>query len=210
MKSLVRVSSGLSRPMKRELVPLLFAEEYSDEYNLLLTIRFSGQSINVNELASYLSSIYKVDGLLQGSGYRSYVRTPERQIEITSIREGSVIVEIERLINHPGAYSLVAIAVFLRGLTQFLPGITQAVSNHYEAMNKREDYLEKREKRRLRKDVRRILLDDPDLVALSKDDKDKLVKLLGELYEANLPKLNAMVRFARKYVSSVTVRPKRR
>lgn len=210
MSFLQRQSHGLSRPIKDKFIGKLFPTEFSDEYIIQLTINFADENININELSSYLRAIYKVDGLLHGSAYRSYVHNSYQQIEITRIRSGSVITEIERLITSPDSYNLGIIWLFLKYLPQGIAKLVEVTSNVVDVLNKREDYLEKREKRKMRKSIRRIVLNDQELEALTDKDKDKLVKLLSELYEANTSKLNAMVRFSEKYVKSVTLRPRKR
>jgi hypothetical protein len=210
MSSLERQSGGLSRPMKDKLIAQLFPDDLDDDNVVQLTIRFAAENINVNELASYLGAIYKADGLLHGPQYRSYVHHSDQQIELTRIRSGSVLAEIERYITAPNAYNLGVLWLFLKYLPQAITKLTEIASNVIDVLDKREDYLEKRAKRKLRQDIKRVVADDPELVSLSEADKAKLVKLLGELYESNSTKMNAMVRFSKKYVKEITFKARRK
>lgn len=218
MNKLQRQSGGLFRPIGNKLVEQLFSGEFNDQHILQLTIKFASENVNVNELASYFGAIYKVDGLLHSSGYRSYVRNFEQQIEFTRIQSGSIVTEIQRIITSPDAYNLVGICLFLRYLQQGVHKIIETTGAYYDTLNKREDYLEKRENRKTRerenrarrRELKKAVAEDKELAQLSDNDRAKLVDLVDQLCRKNSAKLNAIVRFSEKYVKSISLKSQKK
>jgi len=210
MGNIERFSSGNPRKRNMFLIEGIFNNFQSDEYYLQLLISINQENLNVKEFSSFLDFIYKIDGYLSFSSFNKYAHNPNRQIKITEIRLGSVELIIEKALDSIDANRLIIIYFALKNLTKILLALPDVAIKVVDYLNKREEYLERREKRKFRKHLREIINDEVELSNLDEKSKEKLVKVLDEIYVKNHRRLGPVSRFVRKEIKSITLNPKRK
>jgi|SRR6185436_1319926 len=210
MSNLQLSNSGFLKRRDFKLAPTIFKQSVggSDEIELIISIA-SGR-INVKELSCYLDFIYRIDGMLSPAGYASYVHNPNLQIEIDEIRLGSWELIIQSILNSFEADKLVIFWLTLKYLPNTLNNLLDIPIKTIDFLNKREEYLEKKDRRKLRKNIRELVKSEVDLTGLDDRKKKQLVNILDELYARNTRRLTPSIRFAKKFIKSIKLIPRKK
>jgi len=172
-------------------------EDVDPSMPLCLSIVLEGRSLNLRDLAAYLSLIDETYGRLSPSGIYAYSHRPKEQLEIDSVSHGSLELKFfETISNTHGIRALILVFLILK----YLPNIIEVLSKAYK--NYQEARLFRERRKMLREQVRR----DRDLEALSDLRKNQVVELVDTLLvrvHRHLPKAS---NFARKSVRHVRIR----
>ncbi len=197
-KSLAKQNIGLAK--------ILF-ENVKSEDVIVLIISIEPKHINIKEFSSYLDFIYRIDGQMSSVGYLRYVHNPNVQIEISEIRFGSLQLFIQESLNSLDAEKLIIIWLALKFLPDTISRLMDAPNKMMDFLIKREEYLEKKDRRKFRKHIREVINEEIELSKLSKQQKEKLIDRLDQLYLRNAKKLVPTARFANKFVKAINLLP---
>jgi len=182
----------IPRKVVSDLHHQLIPEDVDPNMSLCLSIVLEGTSLNLRELAAYLSLIDKTYGRLSPSGIYAYSHRPGEQLEIDSVSHGSLELKFLELIdNAPGIQALLFVFLILK----YLPGVSKAYKDYQEGRLVRE------RRKMLREQVRR----DRDLAALSDSRKNQVVELVDTLLVQVHCHLPRATNFARKSVRHVRI-----
>lgn len=187
----------------------MFSNVSGDEI-LLLSITIDDFDVNIKDLSSFLYFIYKIDGLFSQRGFNSYSKTKEKQIHISRLSLGSIVIEIENEIHKIGAENLIIIYFAIKTVYRIGGMIVDGLTKFYEIGTKREEYLEKRERRQMRKHIREAINEEIELSNLDKKDREKIVDLLDDIYVKNGRDLNSVNSLAKKKMKSINLKIKKR
>lgn len=149
-----------------------------------LVIRIDQAHINVRELTAYLDFIERTYGRLTVGGLTSYAQKREIQLEISSVRSGSIEIIISELIANSDNVTRIII-VYL--LLKYVP-------SGYR------DYEEARLMRERRKQLREQIRIDAETSALDRERSNQLVRFLDTLYQQETNRTPRVRRFAIRYV----------
>lgn len=172
-------------------------EDVDPSTSLCLSIVLEGGSLNLRDLAAYLSLIDETYGRLSPSGIHAYSHRPAEQLNIDSVSHGSLELEFFETISNTHSIRAL-ILVFL--ILKYLPNIIEFLSKAYK------NYEEGRLLRERRKMLREQVRTDRDLAALSALRKNQVVELVDTLLvrvHRHLPKAS---NFARKSVRYVRIK----
>ena len=201
------IEKGSHFPVKRNISieQIIFKNVDFNFQNIELIITIEDENLNIKELSSYLDYIYKIDGKLNPIGFLSYSRMPRVQIEISRMRRGSWEIIIEKLIGTPEGQNLMILFLVLKYLPSVIKATLDSAHRVYEILNIREDVIEKREKRSRKSPLRDAMDKDQLLMNATKEEKDKLYKIISKFYKnKNL----AASRFSQKYIKKIELNPK--
>jgi hypothetical protein len=202
-------SSYLPRQQKK-LIATLFEIIQPKDYYIELTISIEEKDINIKELSSYLSFIYRTDGLMSDIGYKQYVHNYNQQIKISEIKFGSWLIIVQKELESTDSDKLAILWLSLKFLAKVSIALGTSTLLFYNVLNKREDYIEKRDKRLLRRYIRELIQEEVALSGLEKKQKDKIVSVLEEIYLKNKKDNPAASRFAHKSIKSVNLNTRKK
>jgi hypothetical protein len=195
-----------------QLLPkLVFFDIPTDyEYNSIeLTISIEQEHINIKELSTYLELIYFIDGNLCEFGFNAYSKRPQRQIEFSEIRNGSILLIIEKLLSEIDSEKLIIIYLLLKNLPKVFNVALDSAEKYYSIMDKREDYLAKKDIRKSQKEkVSKELSNESVLRLLNEKEFERLVEFIDNFYMKIGNRKYHPVRFSKRFVKSITLRPK--
>jgi hypothetical protein len=170
-----------------------------------LRVVIPSEDVNVKELCSFFSLVYRIDGTLSTEGIRSYSHNRIEQIKFSELKFGSAEFNFQEILASAHAERLLLIWMFLKYIPVVVNAFLSAGEQMLGVQLKYEELVEKREKRRVRKALRELLADDLAEIQINKRTKEKLVIILGELYSQNIKDLPAASRFIRNYVKTLNI-----
>lgn len=187
----------------------------STEATIELVIRIKDKNLKARELGAYLSLADRIYGRLTKEGLKSYALTPNKQLQITQVRQGSLEFIIAQIIEHPQVVMPLAILfLFLKYLPGALKGLSEAAKNTADTWKSIADGWKSIEDAKLarlnRKRLKATMQQDDILKQLDANRLNQLVALLDALQAMESRNLPAPTRFAENQVQSIdlTVRDK--
>lgn len=186
--------------MLSSLRSLVIPEGASSSTSLELVVVIDDRNVNVREFAAYLAFIDEVYGRLTLRRLDSYVQRREEQIELSSIRSGSLELIFSEVVGNSERITALIVLGFL---LRYLPTGVKDVASAYHEYQQGQEVRERR--RQLREQVRR----DEELVELDRRRQDQLVQLLDGLYKRERKLLLRTRRFSIEHVHEVTIRVRR-
>jgi hypothetical protein len=187
----------LPRAALDDLQRLLVPETAASDRLLCLSVILDDSSINLRELAAYLSLIDYIYGSLSPQGIFAYSQQRARQLNVHEFRQGSVELEFVEFISNT-QHIQALLLTFL--ILKYFPGIVESLSTAYK------NYEEGRLLRARRKMLRGQISNDLDVEMLSKSRKDQLTLVIDELLVRSWRFLPKASRFARTYVRKIGIR----
>lgn len=166
-----------------------------------LKITINDRDLNVRDFGAYWSMADRVYGRVTEAGLRSYSRTPNRQLRITEVRQGSLEVIVAEAISHyREATPLAVLWLFMKYLPNAVKSLSEVAKNAAETYKTIEEAKLTRENRKhLREDIKK----DEALAKLDPTRVNQLVALLEDLQAKESRQLPAPIRFAQEDVKSV-------
>ncbi len=207
MKSMDLVKYENQFPEKRfkELADNIFSDQ-DWRKGLKLIISIENNKVNLKEIGDLFHFIYRVDGKLYHRGIYSYSHSRNIQIT-TSFRSGSLEIIIDTLSNNVEYKSLIILWLCLKYLPSLVSSFSGSLLNFTESLkNYREYEIKTIEVRRLRKEIRQQINTDSELELLNKKDKEKIIRLLQEIYSDNKKNLPGTVRLLRSKLKHITMK----
>lgn len=185
-----------TRALNRLRSALIPADVSSDAV-IELTIRIDQTRLNIREFTAYLDFIDRTYGRLTPAGLTSYAHKRWAQLEITSMRSGSVEIVISELVSNSDEVTRLII-IYL--LLKYAPTMATAYR----------DYEEARFTRERRKQLREQIQEDNEVAALDRELKNQLVRFFDICYQQEQRRIPRVRRFAARYVRRVFLQFKRR
>ena len=195
-------------PLKNLNLSEVILGEFDETDVIELTISIADEHVNIKELSSYLDFIYWIDGNINKLGFASYSQMPRVQLEIARFQRGSWEIIIEKLASSEELQSLTVLYLLLKYLPSVIKAGLDGTYRYYEIIEKREDYFEKRNKRKFRSPLKQVIYEDRELEKVETSQLDKLYKFLSPFYSKN--RNVAASRFAMKFVSKITIKPRKK
>ena len=191
--SKLRLPGAALNDLQTSLIP----ETTASDRLLCLSVILGDSSVNLRELAAYLSLIDYMYGRLSPQGIFAYSQQRERQLNVHEFRHGSVELEfVEAISNTRHIQALLLTFLILK----YLPGVVESLSTAYK------NYEEGRLLRMRRKMLRCQINNDPDVEMLSKSRKDQLIVVIDELLVRGRRFLPKASHFSRTYVRKISIR----
>lgn len=159
-----------------------------------LVIRIDQTHINIRELTAYLDFIERTYGRLTLGGLPSYSQRREIQLEISSVRSGSIELVISEFIANSDNVTRIII-IYL--LLKYVP-------SGYR------DYEEARITRERRKLLREQMQIDAETSALDHERNNQLVRFLDTCYQQETNRTPRVRRFAIRYVRQLFLQFRRK
>lgn len=207
MPNIQKTESSFPSRYNLNIEEVLFGNYVNDFESIELIITLDDKNLNIKEFSAYLDFIYQTDGYLSNYGFLSYSKMPRVQLEITEVRQGSLVLIIEKLLNEIGGQNLMIIYLVLKFLPNVIKATLDGAEKYYSILDKREDYLEKKDKRKFRSPLKKAIFSDLELNSMSDNQKEKLAKQLNKFYKKNNL---AASRFAQKFIKNIELKPNKK
>lgn len=209
--------------LQRLTYPLL-QDEWTEEKwagrQVSLSVYTTGVDLTARDFAAYLRLMDSAYGRTWPEGFLSYSHRPDSQLQISSVRDDSWVLEVLKELNTPeNLWGIVLAYLVLRTGPKLIVGEAarnwgEAVKSWGEALQVWGDLFERRwgEPRRdpparlvraQRRRLRQIIKSDPKFSELDSDDIDRLAEAVEHVLVYERDNLKAASRFAASAVIAV-------
>lgn len=190
-----------------DLATILYPN-YEEIKSFQLVISINCQNINAKELGDLFYLIYRIDGKYSELGFHSYAQRKDRQIT-SNFRTGSLEIVLDTLSNNINPQSLLVIWLTFKYLPNLVNSFSGALLNFTSSLNQYAEYQRTTsEVRRGRKELRELIYSDYELEKVTDNNKEKIVKLLEEIYTSNQNQLPGAIRLLRKKLKKIFIKTK--
>jgi hypothetical protein len=189
----IRTPTRALNRLRNALVPV----DVPSDAVIEIIIRIDQTHLNIREFTAYLDFIDRTYGRLTPEGLTSYAHKRWAQLEIASVRSGSVEIVISELVSNSDDVTRLII-IYL--LLKYAPTMATAYR----------DYEEARFTRERRKQLREQMQEDTEIAALDRELKNQLVRFFDSCYQQEQRRIPRVRRFAGRYVRRVYLQFKRR
>lgn len=202
---LVKYENKFPKKRFEELVTKIFQNRNLDS-GVELIISIEDNQVNLKELGDLFHLIYRINGKLFYKGIYSYSHSRYLQAT-TNFKKGSLEIILNTLENQIDAQTLIITWLTLKYLPDLLTSFSGSLVNFTEALKNHGDYQSTMiEVRRGRKEIRELVNSDDELNTLEKKDKEKIIKLLQEIYSDNKKNIPGAIRLLKSKLKGIKIR----